>query len=177
MNLPGHRNLLLEPVEYKIEETAFGRWRKFAYPTGELFEEFVSHSRFLGLPLIHYTRGRCPETGKRIVARGIVAVGRLAVGVIAIGHAAAGIAAIGQLGIGLIFGLGQAAIGLYAAGQLALALNFGLGQLATGYAAIGQFGLGEYVLAQFGVGEHVWDMRGCAPEAREFFCALVKQFF
>jgi len=33
--------------------------------------------------------------------------------------------------------------------------------------------LGKYVLAQFGIGEYVWDMRGVAPEAKEYFRALV----
>lgn len=177
MNLSPRRNLMLEPVEYKFEETALGRWRKYIWPSGELFEEFVSHARFLGLPLLHFTRGRCPETGKRIIAKGIFAVGRLAFGVVALGQASAGVIALGQLGLGLALGLGQAATGLYAVGQFALAVNFGLGQFVTGYTAIGQFGLGEYVLAQLGLGEYVWDMRGCAPEAREFFQALAARFF
>lgn len=170
-------NILLEKVEYKIEETASGRWRKFLYPNGDLFEEFVSHGSFMGLPLLHFTWGRCPETGRRIVARGVIAVGRLAVGVIAIGHASAGIVAVGQLGLGLVFGLGQAATGLYVVGQIALAVIFGLGQIATGYTAIGQFAMGKYVLAQFGIGEHVWDMRGAASEAREYFRALLSRFW
>ncbi|HEX8202856.1 MAG TPA: hypothetical protein VF590_20435, partial [Isosphaeraceae bacterium] len=124
------RNLLLDKVEYKIDETPLGVWRRFLYPSGELFEEFTAHRRYLGLPLVHYTRGRCPETGKRIVARGIIAIGRLALGVVAIGHASAGLAAIGQLGLGLVFGLGQATTGLIALGQLALGGLVGVGQLA-----------------------------------------------
>ena len=171
------KNMLLQQVEYKIEETASGRWRKFVYPNGDLFEEFVSHGSFMGLPLLHYTRGKCPETGKRIVAKGVIAVGRLAVGIIAFGHASAGLVAVGQLGLGMFFGLGQAATGLCAVGQFALAWTFGLGQFSTGYTAIGQFAMGKYVLAQFGIGEHVWDMRGAAPEAREYFRALLNRFF
>ena len=166
-------NRLLEEVTYKIEKTGFGMWRRFAYPNGDLFEEFISHNHFMGLPLLHYARGKCPETGKRIIAKGIIAIGRLAVGGLAIGHASAGLISIGQLAIGLIFGLGQASTGLYAIGQLALAYTFGLGQFATGYTAIGQFALGKYVLAQFGIGEHVWDMREAAPAAKEFFRALL----
>ncbi len=166
------RNLLLEAVEYKVDTNAFGTWRRFGYPSGEIFEEFVSHKRILGLPLLHYTRGRCPETGKRIIAKGIIAVGRLAVGVLAVGHAAAGLVAVGQLGLGVILGLGQAATGLYAVGQLALALTFGLGQIATGYTAIGQFAYGKYVLAQYGRGEFVWDMRHAAPAAVSYFRSL-----
>ena len=72
------KNLLLEKVEYKIETTNFGVWRRFVYPNGSYFAEFKSHATFMGLPLFHYTRGKCPETGRRIIAKGVIAVGRLA---------------------------------------------------------------------------------------------------
>ncbi|MAE63606.1 MAG: hypothetical protein CMJ18_04990 [Phycisphaeraceae bacterium] len=166
-------NTLLQPVEYKVEETAFGVWRRFGYPNGTVFEEFRSHGHFFNLPILHYTRGKCPETGRRIVARGFIAIGRLAIGVIAIGHASAGVFAIGQLALGLLFGLGQATTGIVAAGQLAIGLAFGLGQFASGYVAIGQFGIGHYVLAQIGVGTHVVDMRGVSGVAAEFFRSLL----
>jgi len=163
------KNLLLENVEYKFDETPRGVWRRFVYPDGRLFEEFTSHRRLFGVPLLHYTRGKCPETGRRIVARGIIAVGRVAVGVIALGHASVGIIALGQLAIGVLLGLGQAATGVLALGQLAVAALFGLGQVATGYVAVGQFGFGHYVLAQFGFGTYVWDVRGASPVAEQFF--------
>jgi hypothetical protein len=167
-------NQLFQKIEYKYEETARGVWRRFLYPNGQLFEEFVSHKRIGDLPLIHYTAGKCPETGRRIVARGVVAVGRLAFGVIAIGHASAGLIAVGQLAIGLLFGFGQASTGMVAIGQLAVAGIVGLGQFATGFVAIGQFGVGRYVLAQLGFGEHVWDSRAASPVAQQFFRALLK---
>src|SRR5262249_1143478 len=91
------KNLLLEPIEDQVEETRRGVWRRYLYPTGQLFEEFTSHRRVFGLPLLHFTRGKSPETGKRITARGFIAIGRFAVGVIAIGHVAAGLLAVGQL--------------------------------------------------------------------------------
>jgi hypothetical protein len=167
------KNLLLEPVEYKIEETRRGTWRRFLYPNGQLFEEFTSHRRLFGLPLLHFTRGKSPETGKRVTARGFIAVGRFAVGVLAIGQVSAGLLAIGQLAFGLLLGLGQASLGLFAVGQLAIATVFAAGQLSVAYVAIGQFGLGRYVLAQFGMGEHVWDVRGESPVARQFFESLL----
>jgi hypothetical protein len=167
------RNLLFDKVEYKIDETPFGVWRRFLYPGGDLFEEFTAHQRYLGLPLVHYTRGKCPETGKRIVAKGIIAIGRLALGVVAIGHASAGLIAIGQLAVGLLFGLGQATTGLFALGQLAVAAVVGIGQMTTGYIAVGQLGLGRYVLAQVGAGQYVWDMRGASPVAKQFFRSLL----
>lgn len=167
------KNLLLQEIEYKVDETPRGVWRRYVYPDGQLFEEFVSHHRLAGLPLVHYTRGRCPETGKRIMATGIVAVGRLAVGVVAIGHASAGIVAVGQLGIGMLLGIGQLSTGLVAVGQLALGVAFGFGQIVTGAVAVGQIALGRYVLAQLGFGEHVWDVRGVSPIARRFFRSVL----
>lgn len=167
-------NMMLEKVEYKVEETRFGVWRRFLYPnTRELFEEFVSYDRFLGLPLVHYTRGRSPETGKRVLAVGIVAIGRMAVGVVAIGQASAGVIAIGQLAVGLLFGLGQATTGVLAIGQLAIGVALGLGQFVTGYVAVGQIAFGRYVLAQIGFGMDVWDTRVVAPAARAFFERLM----
>lgn len=166
-------NLLLQEIEYRIDETPWGTWRRFMYADGSLFAEFVSHRRLFGLPLLHYTYGKCPETGHRIVAKGVIAVGRLAMGVLALGHASVGLVAVGQLAVGLLFGLGQASTGLLALGQVAVAAGIGVGQVATGYVAIGQVALGEYVLAQFGFGTHVWDMRGVAPAAREFFRPLL----
>jgi len=164
-----HQNLLLNDIEYKIDPTEFGWWRRYVYANGELFEEFMSHKRLWGLPLFHYTRGRCPETGKRVMAKGIIAMGRLAIGFIAIGHAAFGLVAIGQLGLGLIFGLGQASSGLFCIGQLSIGFYFGLGQFATGYIAVGQFAIGKYVLAQMGFGRYVWDMHAVSPVAEKFF--------
>lgn len=163
------KNLLLDTIEYKTEDTRWGKWRRFLYPTGARFSEFTSHSRMLGLPLVHYASGINPATGKRIVAKGIIAVGRLAVGVFAIGHASAGVIAVGQLGLGLVIGLGQLSTGAYALGQVAAAVMVGIGQVATGEVAVAQVGAGEYVLAQIGIGEYVWSTERADPEAVEFF--------
>jgi len=171
------QNVLLERVEYQIETTHFGTWRRYLYPTGVYFAEFKSHSTFLGLPLVHYTRGICPETGKRVVAKGVIGIGRLAAGILAIGQASFGVVAVGQLGLGLMLGLGQGSTGWIAIGQLAMGLYFGLGQMATGSIAIGQLGLRKYVLAQMGFGEHVWSTKGSDPEIIEFFRNLLCRFF
>jgi hypothetical protein len=170
-------NLLLKEIEYQWEETVLGTWRRFVYPNGSLFAEFKSHGHFGPLPILHYTHGKCPETGRRIVAHGFIAIGRLARGVIAIGHASVGIIAIGQLAIGLGFGLGQAATGVLAIGQLGLGAYFGLGQIATGHIAIGQVAVGGYVLAQCGFGTHVWDAaHGVDATAKAFFSPVLRLF-
>lgn len=170
------QNLLLEKVEYQISETGLGRWRRFLYPSGAGFEEFTSHRRYFGLPLFHYTRGVCPETGRRKVARGIIAVGRLAVGGIAVGHAAAGGIAVGQLGLGILLGLGQASCGLFALGQFAIGLILALAQFGIGWVVIAQFGLGQYVLAQAGFGHYLWTATGAHPRAVGFFQPLIRLF-
>jgi hypothetical protein len=168
------RNLLLdEPVQYKVEETPFGVWRRFASEHLGYFEEFVSHHQLFGLPLLHYTRGRCPETGTSLWAFGIVAIGRRSVGVVAIGQLSGGLVAIGQLAIGVMFGFGQATTGVIAIGQAAMGVAFGLGQIATGFVAMGQGAAGVYVLAMKGIGRYVWDMSGCSPVARQFFESLI----
>jgi len=113
-------NALLEEVVYKMDATRWGTWRRYGYVDGTSYHEFRSHKAFFGLPLVHYTYGRNPETGRRRVARGIVAVGRLAFGFVAIGHASLGLIAIGQLAVGVAFGLGQLATGAVALGQFAL---------------------------------------------------------
>lgn len=165
-------NLLLEKVDYKIEKTNFGTWRRYLYTSGASFHEFKSNTSFFGLPLVHFTYGKCPETGRRIIAKGIIAVGRLACGFIAVGHASLGLLAIGQLAIGVIFGLGQLSSGILALGQIAIGAYLALGQIVVGYAAIGQFALGKYVLAQLGLGEHVCDINNANQQAIAFFKAI-----
>jgi len=167
------KNLLLEKVDYLTEKTAKGTWRRFVYPNGGCFEEYKSDKTWFGLPLIHYTRGICPETGKRIIAKGVIAIGRLAAGILAIGHASFGVISVGQLAIGLLFGLGQAATGVLSIGQLALGVLFGLGQITTGHISIGQFAFGNYVLAQIGFGKHVWSQELSDPVAIDFFRSLL----
>lgn len=163
------RNMLLEPVEYKITETSQGVWRRFLWSSGELFEEYRTHAAIGGWPLIHYTKGRCPETGARITAFGVLAIGRKAVGLVAIGQAALGFVAIGQLSVGLALALGQAAFAVNTVGQLAVGVAASAGQFATGYVAVGQIGCGSYVLAQKGFGNHVLDSSRADPEAKRFF--------
>ncbi len=166
-------NLLLSDIDYLVETTTWGTWRRFVYADGSRFAEFKSHRSIAGLPLVHYTFGKCPETGKRIVAHGVIAVGRLARGIIAVGHASLGVVAIGQVAIGLGLGIGQAATGAICVGQLAIGMVFGLGQLAVGQVAIGQLAVGDYVLAQLGFGDHVVDSRAVDPVAQDFFLRLI----
>ncbi|HEY3391586.1 MAG TPA: hypothetical protein VGK58_02685 [Lacipirellulaceae bacterium] len=173
MDSAAPRNLLLEDIQYRVDETASGTWRRFLYPNGSRFEEYKSRAEFAGMPLLHYTYGICPETGRRVTARGVIAIGRFARGIIAIGHVAVGLIAFGQASLGLVFGVGQATAGAFCVGQLALGVIFGAGQVATGYIAVGQIAVGTYVLAQLGWGEHVIDTRTVDPLAKDFFLKLI----
>ena len=168
-------DLLQHPAEilYETRETGIGLWKWAYHPDGRMFAEFKSHGTFFGLPWLHMTWGRSPETMRSVTARGIVAIGRFAYGGLAIGQVSGGVFAVGQLGIGLLFGLGQATSGVVAVGQLAIGGLLGVGQLCCGQVAIGQLGLGVYVLAQIGVGDHVWDMRQADPLAVQFFRQLL----
>lgn len=168
-------NLLLEKAEYQIIETRYGIWKRYLYPSGMTFSEFKSNITLFNLPLIHYTNGICPETGKRIIATGIIAIGRIAKGFIPFGQFAIGLLPIGQLSIGLI-AFGQGSIGFIAVGQVAIGLLFGIGQLATGIVAIGQFAIGKYVLCQIGFGKYVWSMKSKDPAAIIFFKSLFKKY-
>ncbi len=178
------KNLFLEreKIEYKIDDTLAGRWRRFMYSDGKVYQEFVSHADVLGVPLIHYTSGISPETGRTKVAKGFIAIGRRAIGFIALGQLAIGVLAIGQLGLGLLFGLGQATTGLVAIGQAAIGGALGVGQAATGALAIGQFSLGFAALGQIsagyfiyattGVAVHPWTLEIADPAALQFFQIL-----
>ncbi len=171
----GGGNRLLQEVDYKITKTRHGVKREYMYETGHLFSEYKSNARVGSWPLVHITRGVCPSTGRRVAAKGVIAIGRIAIGGIALGQLAVGILPVGHL-----------AIGLAAVGQGALGILFGLGQLGTGYVAIAQMGLGYMVLAQLGIGhavvaqqgigEFVFSMGRRDPQALEAWRPLLDLF-
>jgi hypothetical protein len=155
-------NLLNKHPDYVITKTAWGESRKYLYESGMLFKEFKSKMKIGSCPLVHISVGICPETGKRIWAKGIVAIGRKAIGVFAIGQLSIGIIAIGQLSIALGFALAQ----------LSIAGFFSMGQAAIGIVAIGQFAYGYYALGQLAYGQYVLSMSVRDFEAAAFFEGL-----
>jgi hypothetical protein len=138
-----------------ISQFNFNLWRGY---------EWKSKSEFFGLPLIHVAIGRDKNTGKLLVAKGIIAIGQFGIGLITIA----------QFGIGLLFGLGQFVGGIFAIGQFALGVWFGLGQFASGAIAIGQMAVGYYVRAQIGYGKYMWTSYFRDSQAIEFFRNLWK---
>ncbi|HBG27545.1 MAG: hypothetical protein A2Y10_15565 [Planctomycetes bacterium GWF2_41_51] len=155
-------NLLNVKPDYVITQSGWGETRKYLYESGMLFKEFTSKMKIGNCPLLHFTMGICPETGKRIWAKGIIAVGRKAIGVVAIGQLSIGVIAIGQLSVALVFGLAQ----------LSFAGFFSIGQAAIGAIAIGQFSFGYYALGQIGFGKFVWSLKEKDFEAVNFFKGL-----
>jgi len=122
------KNLLLEKPDYKITDTGSGVWREYLYQSGALFREYTSHAEMFGMPVVSLVSGVSPETGKRGVARGVVAIGARASGFLAIGQFASGYVTVAQFGTARLIGVGQ-----FIAAPLAL------GQFAIAVAAIAQF--------------------------------------
>jgi len=168
-------NLLKEKPDYVVIENRWGLTRKYLYESGMLFREFKTHKKFGGLPLVHITFGKSPETGKRLWARGVIAIGRKAFGVVAIGQMAFGVVAVGQLALGLFLALGQLGISpLFAIGQAAVAGCFAAGQFAIAQIAIGQFAIGYYALGQIAAGKYLFSVKVRNPEAVNFFKSMLE---
>jgi len=157
-------NLLNQQPDYVFSRSRWGTTRKYLYNSGMLFREFKSHLKIGTLPLVHITLGVNPETGKRLWAKGLIAVGRKAAGIIAIGQLAIGVISIGQLSIGL----------LIAMGQLSIAILFAAGQVGIGFVAIGQLAAGFYVLGQAGFGKFVLSTHTQDQQAVSFFKSLLE---
>lgn len=131
---------------------------EFAAAFGRGGYEYKSQAAFLGLPLIHVAVGLDPKTGRKRIAKGVIAIGDIAVGVFALGGVALG---------GLT--LGGVSVGLAALGGLAIGLGVGLGGLAIGYVAVGGLAIGYYAFGGLALGTHALGEGTRDPAAVEFF--------
>lgn len=130
--------------------------------------EYKSRATLFGIPLLHIAFGIDPRTGRKRVARGIVAIGDIAVGLLSFGGLAMGGVTVGGLGVGLV-SLSGMAIGLLAAiGGFAIG-GFAWGGFAVGVIASGGFAVGYYAHGAAGFGVHVLASHVQDPEARAFF--------
>jgi hypothetical protein len=121
--------------------------------------EYRSQATLGGLPLVHVAMGLDPATGRKRIAKGIIAIGDVAVGVLALGGVAFGGIAVGGCAIGLL-ALGGGAIGLLLA----------LGGGAIGYIALGGGAIGYYALGGGAFGPHALSGGNWQdPEAIAFF--------
>lgn len=130
--------------------------------------DYRSRTTLWGLPLLHVTSGYDPQTGKKRVSKGIVAIGNRAQGVIAVGGMATGIFAVGGLAMGL-FSFGGCALGLISFGGLAAGLIAALGGGAIAPIALGGGAIGYLALGGGAIGAHICDATRRDPIASHFF--------
>ncbi|HSU54699.1 MAG TPA: serine/threonine-protein kinase [Candidatus Dormibacteraeota bacterium] len=135
--------------------------------------EYKSKATLFGLPLMHIATGMDPATGKKRIAKGIIALGDIACGVFAFGGVAYGGLACGGLGIGVISFSGMA-LGLIAIGGAAIGLLFAFGGGALGPIAVGGGAIGYYACGGGAWGAHVLCAAVQDPAARAFFEPWVK---
>jgi len=103
--------------------------------------EFRSKEEINGWPLIHINCGTNPDTGRPLVAKGVVAIGNIAIGVVSIGAAAFGLVTLAGFGLGLV-SLGGVAVGLVALGAVALGHDYAIGAaVLAAKSAIGVIGI------------------------------------
>ena len=88
--------------------------------------EYRSKKEINGWPLIHINLGTHPETGRPLVAKGVVAIGNIAIGVVSIGAAAFGVVTVAAFGLGIV-SLASQAIGIVALGALAMGYEHAIG--------------------------------------------------
>jgi tRNA A-37 threonylcarbamoyl transferase component Bud32 len=135
--------------------------RRFGY-------EYRSRASLFGLPLVHIATGIDPRTGRKRVAKGIIAYGDVAIGVLAIGGVAFGGIAIGGVAVGLV-SLGGLAIGLLAAFG-----GFAFGGFTYGGGAVGLIAIGGAAVGYYAYGGGAWGIHGYGgnvqdPAAEAFF--------
>jgi len=111
-----------------------------------------------GFPLVHIATGIDPTTGRKRIARGVIAMGDVAVGFVALGGLALGAISFGGLSLGVI-----------AFGGLAIGAGLAMGGMAIGSVAIGGFALGYYAFGGSAAGAHVLSSMRQDPEAVAFF--------
>lgn len=121
---------------------------------GRPFHEYRSTTTVFGLPLVHIARGVDPITGRKVIAKGIVAIGDIAIGGLALGGVAIGGITLGGVSIGLMT-FGGVSVGLILAlGGLALGCGLSIGGLAVGSIACGGGAIGYYAYGGGAFGVH-----------------------
>ena len=126
--------------------------------------EFRSKEEINGWPLIHINSGNHPETGRPLVAKGVVAIGNIAIGIVSIGAVAFGVVTLAGVGVGIV-SLAGIAIGLVTLGAVALGYEYALGAIVqSSKLAIGvieldyQFGVWSLIIMAF-IALAIWSLR------------------
>ena len=131
--------------------------------------DYRSKTELFGWPLIHVATGIDPKTGRKRVAKGVIAIGDAAIGGIAIGGAAIGVFACGGAAVGL-FSFAGAAVGLLVAiGGAAGGLGFSCGGAAIGTIALGGLAVGYFAYGGAAIAVHGLSGMGRDAAAVNFF--------
>jgi tRNA A-37 threonylcarbamoyl transferase component Bud32 len=160
---PSRRYQSISEIKTQVESICGlvgGRPYRFGY-------EYRSRTALWGWPLIHIATGFDPATGRRRVARGVLAIGDIAVGGVAIGGGTLGVLAIGGCGIGVVSWSGIA-IGCLAVGGFALG-GFVFGGFTLGLVALGGIAVGYYAKGGWVAGIHADGGNISDPVAAVFF--------
>ena len=135
--------------------------------------DYRSKITLFGLPLWHVAVGIDPVTRKKLVAKGVIAIGDIAMGGVAFGGLAMGGFAFGGVAVG-VFAFGGCALGLLAFGGLGLAFLAALGGGAVAPIALGGGAVGYLAYGGGCYGVHVWDAMTKDPVAKHFFLPWAK---
>jgi predicted Ser/Thr protein kinase len=162
---PERRYQHISDVKSEVE-TIIGKMppavlRRFGY-------EYRSKITLFGWPLIHIATGMDPMTGRKRIAKGIIALGDMAIGGIAFGGCAIGGISLGGVSLGL-FSFGGMAIGLLVA--------FGggaIGALAVGGGAVGIIAVGGGAFGYYATGGGAYGVHPLGGNAQD---AAAKEFF
>lgn len=128
--------------------------------------EYRSQTEFFGWPLVHIAFGLDARTGRKKIAKGVIAIGDAAIGGLAIGGAALGVVSCGGVSLGLV-SLGGLSIGLLLAIGGVACGYLAFGGLAIGAIAVGGFAAGYYAYGGGAVGMHVVTGEFADPRAVE----------
>jgi tRNA A-37 threonylcarbamoyl transferase component Bud32 len=138
--------------------------RRFGY-------EYRSKTTVFGWPLVHIATGIDPMTGRKRIAKGIIAIGDMAIGGLAFGGGAIGVFAVGGAAIGL-FSFGGLAIGLLVALGGGAIGGLAVGGGAIGFIAVGGGAFGYYATGGGAYGVHPLGGNVQDPVAKEFFTSF-----
>ncbi|WP_309399641.1 serine/threonine-protein kinase [Cerasicoccus maritimus] len=135
---------------------------------------YRSRASLFGVPLIHVATGVDELTGRKRVARGIVAVGDIAQGVFAMGGLAMGVFAFGGLSIGVV-GYGGLVLALLGIGGIAFGLLAAYAGMAIAPVAMGGFAIGWYANGGQAFGKHVYTATQQDAHAVSFFQSFPRE--
>jgi tRNA A-37 threonylcarbamoyl transferase component Bud32 len=151
-------------VETIVGRLPPGVLRRFGY-------EYRSKATIFGWPLVHIATGMDPMTGRKRIAKGIIAMGDVAIGGLAFGGCAFGGFALGGLSLGLI-SFGGMAIGLLVAFGGGAMGGLAVGGGALGVIAVGGGAVGYYATGGGAYGVHPLGANAQDPAAKEFFASF-----